>query len=169
MSIQSFYLKEDANSCQGSHPHGEWCLSVTVSLSGPNPTVSRRDFVAGLFETPLNSREAAEQVARAINRARFGKTVCPACGGRLTFNGGCPNPQCSLVHDAVPDKFCADDRCICGHMGFRHMQADLSGWPCDLEGCGCLSFVLHPTYAKFKLGDGEVGQAVADRDTVSER
>lgn len=101
--IRPYYLKEDAISCQGNHPHGEWCLSVIVSPSGPNPTVSRSDFVAGLFETPLNSREAAEQVARSINRARFGKTLCPSCGSNLTFGGGCPDPRCSLVHDAVPE------------------------------------------------------------------
>jgi hypothetical protein len=101
--IRPYYLKEDATSCQGNHPHGEWCLSVIVSMSGPNPTVSRSDFVAGLFETPLNSREAAEQVARSINRARFGKTLCPSCGSNLTFGGGCPDPRCSLVHDAVPE------------------------------------------------------------------
>ena len=103
MPIQSYYLKEDANSCQGNHPHGEWCLSVIVSTTGPNPTVSRKDSVVGRFETPFNSQEAAEQVAKAINRVRFGKTLCPSCGGRLTFNGGCPNPRCSLVHDAVPE------------------------------------------------------------------
>ena len=101
MSIQSFYLKEDANSCQGNHPHGEWCLSVIVATTGPNRTVSRKDSVVGRFETPFNSREAAEQVARAINRVRFGKTLCPSCGRLLTFDGGCPDPRCSHIHDAV--------------------------------------------------------------------
>lgn len=101
--IQSFYLKEDATSCQGNHPHGEWCLSVIVVTTGPNRTVSRKDDVAGMFETPFVSEDVAEQAARAINRVRFGKTVCPSCGGRLTFNGGCPSSRCSLVHDAIPE------------------------------------------------------------------
>ena len=98
-----YFLKEEATSCLKSHPHGPWCLYVIVSPSGPNPTVSMKDHVVGLFETPFRSQDAAELVARSINRERFGyhRLVCPSCGANLTLNGGCPNPHCSGSHDAV--------------------------------------------------------------------
>jgi hypothetical protein len=98
-----FYLKEDVSSCSGSHPHGEWCLRVIVTSSGPNSCVSRSDFTIGLFETPFNSEESAEFAAKVVNRGRFGKSLCFFCGTRLTFNGGCLNPECSHVHDSVSE------------------------------------------------------------------
>lgn len=96
-----FYLKEDADSCQWSHLHGEWCLKVIVSCSGPNLCVSHKSLVAELFETPFRTQEIAEFMARTINRDRFGRSLCLACESRLTSNGGCPDPQCSFIHDAV--------------------------------------------------------------------
>lgn len=99
-----FYLKEDAGSCRGAHPHGEWCLQVILSESGPNPCVSRSDFAAGLFETPFNSEESAQKAAKVINRHRFGRSLCPACGGPLTSGGRCANPRCSHIHDAIPEE-----------------------------------------------------------------
>lgn len=101
LAPHSYFLKENVNSCQGNHPHGEWCLKVIVALSGPNPTVSRKDRVVGLFETPFCSQDAAELGARSINRERFGKSLCPSCGAPLTFNGGCTSSACSGVHDSI--------------------------------------------------------------------
>ena len=99
-----FFLKEDVSSCRGDHPHGEWCLRVVVAPTGPNLCSSYNSSENVLFGTSFSSEESAELAAKVINRGRFGKSMCPSCGVRLSLGGGCSNPRCSHIHESISEE-----------------------------------------------------------------